>query len=86
MHADLHSPNPSSNATGVACGDLVVWVCRYCESKNVYRAFNVQCCMDCAHAVCADARDQVSAQKAPSVPSRTRDDQAGGAALLPHND
>ncbi len=23
MHADFHSPNPSSNAVGVACGDLV---------------------------------------------------------------
>jgi hypothetical protein len=23
MHADPHSPNPSSNAPGVACGDLV---------------------------------------------------------------
>jgi len=23
MHADTHSPNPRSNANGVACGDLV---------------------------------------------------------------
>ena len=59
MHAATQSPNPPSNAPGVACGDLVVWVCRYCGSKNVYRAFNVQCCMDCARAVCADARDSV---------------------------
>jgi hypothetical protein len=60
MHAVPQSPIPSAMPHGIACGDLVVWVCRHCGSRNVYRAFNVQCCMDCAQAVCADGRDQIA--------------------------
>ena len=36
-----------------------VWQCRHCQSKNVYRAFNLQVCMDCTKAVCADERDEI---------------------------
>lgn len=35
MHADPQSPNPSSNAPGVACGDLFGDAVRVCNPKDV---------------------------------------------------